>query len=119
MEKGVFTMSYLDYTPIFAAGRIIGKVEGDTFYKTIASNHYLKKPPAIAFDVSSLDDAENAGAKRVEVKDRETGLIYQTTIKHIRAKGFKFNRGYGEQVGLSMNGWSKYKSGGGIQLGLF
>ena len=71
-------------TPIYSGKRIVAKVRGDTLYKTVnSSKHFLKIPPAIAFDISTLEDAERAGAVRVQVKDRDTGTSYKATIKHI------------------------------------
>ncbi len=88
---------------VFAAGRIVGRVDGDTFKKSITgSRHFLRKPPAIAFDVSTLRDVEDAGALSVEVLDRETGRKYHAPISLVLAKGFFFNRGFGEQIGLSL-----------------
>ncbi len=112
-------MSQNHYTPIYAAGRVIGKVKGDTFYKTIRSSHYLRRPPAIAFDIQSLDDAEQAGAVKVQVRDRENGTVYKSAIKHIREKGKPFNRGFGDQIYLVLEGWVKSKPGGGLQLDMF
>lgn len=74
-------------TPIFIGAKRIGQVTGNTFYKPIQKNGYLKKPPAIAFDVSSLDDAESAGADRVDVRDKETGKHYRAKIALIRSAG--------------------------------
>jgi hypothetical protein len=99
-----------------ANGHVVGQVRGDVFCKTIKPNHYLKKPPAIAFDICTLDDAEAAGATHVEVTDRESGLVYRASIAHIRAKGFEFDRGWGDQIGLHLSGWTKRQIGGPIQL---
>jgi hypothetical protein len=107
------------YTPIFAGGRLIGKVQGDTFYKSIRKNHYLRRPPAIAFDIESLDQAEQAGADKVQVTDREDGTTYISTIEHIRTRGNVFNRGYGDQIYLVLDGWIKQKPGGRLQMSLF
>lgn len=100
-------------------GRVIGKVEGETFYKSIRKSHYLRRPPAIAFDVESLVQAEQAGAVNVQVTDRDDGTIYKSTIQHIRKKGKEFNRGFGDQIFLTLDGWVKSKPGGGLQLGLW
>jgi hypothetical protein len=106
--------------PICVGKRIVGRVEGDTFYKSIkGSKHFLRVPPAIAFDVSSLDDAEEAGAVKVQVVDQETGIVYKSTIQHIREYGEEFNRGFGNQIFLVLEGWVKSKRGGGLQLGLW
>src|SRR5690606_12631138 len=50
-------------TPIYANGRVIGQVVGDTFRKIISgSKHMLRTPKAICFDRSTLRDAVAAGA---------------------------------------------------------
>ncbi len=91
------------YNSIFVSGRFVGKVDGDTFHKSVTgSRHFLRKPPAIAFDVSTLRDAQNVGALSVKVLDRETGRKYHAPISLVMAKGFYFNRGFGEQIGLSL-----------------
>lgn len=100
-------------------GRVIGKVDGDTFHKSIRKSHYLQRPPAIAFDVESLEQAEQAGAVNVQVTDRDDGTVYKSTVQHIREKGKEFNRGYGDQIFLTLDGWVKSKPGGGLQLGLW
>jgi hypothetical protein len=105
---------------IYIAGKIVGYVANDTFYKRFAgSKHMLRKPPAIAFDVSSLEQAKAAGAEVVKVTDKETGITYTATILHIFAKGKKFNRGYGEQIYLAMNGWTRRGKGIATQRTLF
>ena len=94
-------------------------MENDTFFKTIRKNHILRKPPAIALDLQSLRDAEAAGATHVEIDIREDGTIYRAPISGIWAKGFEFDRGWGSQQGLVLNGWVKTKKGGGLQPDMF
>lgn len=85
---------------------LVGWVSDETFYKTIlGSKHLLRRPRAIAFDVSTLEDAEEAGARFVDVKDNETGTIYRTHIKMIWLHGFKLNRGFGDQQALPLEYW--------------
>ena len=93
--------------PIFSGTRVIGLVSGDIFKKTIiGSKHFLRMPPAIAFDVSTLEDAERAGATTVEVIDKETSVIYRTSIYTIWKMGKRFNRGHGNQIFLPICNWS-------------
>jgi hypothetical protein len=110
----------LHSTPIYAGGKVVGKVEGITFHKSLkASRHFLKIPPAIAFDASTLEDAEKAGAVKVQVTDQETGTIYKTTIAQIRDYGFRVNRGFGDQIALPLPSFICIKRGDGVQLSLF
>jgi hypothetical protein len=94
--------------PIRVGKFIVGEVRGDTFYKRLrASAHFLRVPPAIGFDVSTLDDAERAGARFVQVSDGESGRVYRSSIATIRAKGFRVARGHGEQIALALDAWTR------------
>lgn len=94
--------------PIRVNERVVGEVRGETFYKNlVASKHFLRVPCAVAFDVSTLDDAERAGAQFVEIRDVETARVYRQSIAAIRAKGFRVNRNFGEQIALAMEFWTR------------
>jgi hypothetical protein len=103
-------------------GRAIGYVKGNTFYKTVAaSRHFLRTPPAIAFDTCSLEAAQRAGAEKVIVKDKESGVSFRAQISYILEKGFPVNRGFGEQIALPLAGFIRSRPGDmvGEQLKLF
>ena len=98
--------------PIRVAGRVVGYVQGDAFCKTVrASIHQLRVPPAWALDAQSLDDAERAGAVRVEIRDVESGCVYRADIALIRRRGFRVSRGFGVQVGLALALWECQRPG--------
>lgn len=65
----------------------------------------LRKPPSIAFDVASLEDARASGAKTVHIIDEESGKVYRASIPTILSNGFRFNRGRGDQIGLRFVYW--------------
>ena len=90
----------------------------ETFRKTIrGSKHLLRQPPAIAFDTSTLYDAQAAGAVWCEVEDTETRTTYRAKIDRILEKGTAFNRGWGDQIYLEIGFWiTKTKP---VQLGMF
>ena len=67
----------------------------------------LRKPPAIAYGVDALNDAERAGADCLEVIDRETGIVYSSTLENFRQHCFDVNRGYEPQVALTLENWTK------------
>lgn len=93
-------------TPIFAAGKRVGSVIGKSFIKRVnSSKHFLRQPPAIAFDLASLLQAEDAGAMLVEIFDKCTGKVYRTAISTIWTYGFEVNRGYGKQIALELPFW--------------
>ena len=88
--------------------KVVGIVEDGTLSKVIdSSKHLLRTPPAIAFDELALSEAEEQGASKIKVKDKLTGITYYSTIEAVRSRGFTFNRGFGNQVGLSLTEWSK------------
>ncbi len=93
--------------PIYVGRHIVGYVRGGVFHKTLRSNHFLQKPPAIAFDVSTLRDAEQAGAQRVEIVDAESKRIYRAAISTIWTNGFRLNRGFGRQIALPLAEWNR------------
>lgn len=93
-------------TKIKVGNQVVGIVENGVFEKRIhGSRHFLRKPMAIAMDESSLAQASKLGAKIVKIIDLDTGLIYIVTIELIYKKGFRFNRGFGDQIGLTLNYW--------------
>ena len=55
----------------------------------------------------NMSEAEEQGASKIKVKDKLTGITYYSTIEAVRSRGFTFNRGFGNQVGLSLTEWSK------------
>ncbi len=86
----------------------VGVVIGDKFIKKVkGSRHLLRVPPAISFDMQSLKDAYMAGARKVAVMDIETGDSYFAPMLEIYAMGTIIDRGYGRQIFLPIERWSK------------
>lgn len=95
-------------TPIYVAGRPkpIGQVIDGVFVKTVAaSKHFLLRPRAIALDLQSLLDAQHAGATRVAITDCETRKVYSAPVSLVFESGFRFNRGFGNQIALDLTYW--------------
>ena len=88
--------------------RIIGHVTHEHFVKTLReSKHFLKKPPAIAFDVETLDKALELKAHTVFIREIDNNLYYRAKIKKIMEEGFTFNRGHGNQIALVLEKWMR------------
>jgi len=94
--------------PVHAAnGKVVGQVRGDVFAKTVrASVHFLRKPPAIGFDLCSLQEAQDLGAEVVCVFDAESGRHYSASFDLIRRFGFELERSFGRQVALPLARWA-------------
>ena len=92
--------------PIYIRGRVVGYVEDGVFRKRLrGSVHFLRRPPAIAFDLSTLYDAQSAGAERVHITDTETGREYVARIDDILRDGKRFDRGFGKQIYYLLTRW--------------
>jgi len=96
-------------TPVRVGRHVVGHARGDTFYKVLQPGHFLRKPPAICFDVSSLADAAALGARKAHVTNAQTKHVYQAAFSTIRTRGFPVRR-VSEQVGLELCYW---QTGGG------
>lgn len=108
-----------DGIPIRAGGQVVGRVIGDRFVKRVrGSIHRLTTPPGWALDSQSLSDAVGLGASVVEIVDVETDTIYAAPIERILSKGFRFNRGHGCQICLSLQSWTTHRPGQPQQLSL-
>lgn len=71
------------------------------------SVHMLRHPPCWAFERHILEQAHEAGATLVEVHDTETGVTYSVPLSTLWQKGFRIQRGHGEQIALPLNLWHK------------
>ena len=88
------------------SGRPVASLSGKTLRKRVrGSIHMLRRPPAWCVDAAILEAARQDGATQVEVVDVETKRAYQAAIDAFNAYGFRFNRGFGDQVGLALCHW--------------
>jgi len=79
---------------IYVGKRVIGEVIRGTFRKHIkGSRHILRTPCSIALSVDSLHQAEQHGAKTIEISDSESGCVYSCSIEHFRYYSFPLQRG--------------------------
>lgn len=97
-------------TKIHEQGRVIGHVSHGRFIKNVsASRHMLRKPPAWAFGLNSLMEAEAAGAWIIELRDKDSGKVYRASLKAVRQYGFEIRRGYEVQLALTLRHWQRGK----------
>ncbi len=90
------------------SGKAVGSVINNIFFKKLDSRkHFLRKPPAIAFDVSSIEKAERYGASIINVYDTHKKVIYTAKISTLNKNGMKLNRGFGNQIALPLHFWKK------------
>lgn len=88
-----------------AQGRILGRVYGHTYKRTLTDGQILRKPPAIAISQDVVDKLAAMGVVDLIMTNRDTGVTYKTTLAHFQEAGFPLDRGYGKQVALPLYGW--------------
>jgi hypothetical protein len=93
------------------SGKQAGFVVGDEWRKNIITAWMLQKPPALAVDIVTLDAAINAGAAWLVITNTETHIVYRASIETVQKKGWRFNRGYFWQQGLTLPYWQKWNDG--------
>ncbi len=81
-----------------------GAITGTTYVKAVRrSRHLLQKPePSWAFDLEDMRRCRALGVKLIEVRDLETGRIYEAELDTVATKGELFDHGYGSQVRLAL-----------------
>ena len=70
-------------TPIRTAdGRVVAVIDGEALFKKVDSKkHMLRKPPSWAFDRATIEEAQDAGATRIEVWASDKGITYTATMR--------------------------------------
>jgi len=93
--------------PIYVGQCYVGKVKDGKFCKSITgSKHMLRSPRAIALSVDSLRQAESLGANAIEIRDKESKLIYRATVEHFKRFCFELQRGkFEHQRALVLDRW--------------
>lgn len=92
--------------PLFVSGRRnpVAFLNGRTLKKGIEPRHFLRRPAAICFDASVIDEAEAKGASEIHVRCEQTD--YRTTMQRFRRYAFPLNRLAGKQLGMELCRWS-------------
>jgi len=103
-------------TIVTKSGKIIDlwgiyKIKNNNLFKKFnGSEHTLTTPPGLAVDYKIMTEAQDKGCKYVQLYDRETEFFYTAKIEVFLSKGFRFNRGYGEQIALTLSNWNRSKN---------
>lgn len=94
--------------PVFLSnGKIAGSIVDDSFIKTVyASKHFLRRPPAIAFDKSVVEEIQKQNVAKLVIKDRESNHTYTLTLEEFLFKAFPLNRGFGAQLACLLKEWT-------------
>ena len=86
-------------------GKCVWAAENGTLERTIVgSRHLLRQPPGIAFDAAEYERLRHQ-FNRIEVKDREKGLIYTLAASDFDAHREPIDRGHGRQYLVRLEHW--------------
>lgn len=96
-------------------GRVVGVVKpwgplGELALVRIVQGrrHQLQRPPAWTVAVEALEAARAAGTERVVILDRgQPPTEWWADLSDFERQGFAMNYGYGQQVGLGLEWWSR------------
>jgi len=99
----------INSTTIRVYGQNVGEVVGDVFIKYVKmSRHFFKKHNGWCFNVSTLYDSLNAGARWVELREQEMPQTFRAAIATIFDEGIKdVDEGHGKQLCLPLKDWSR------------
>ncbi|HCE18527.1 MAG TPA: hypothetical protein DEQ80_11770 [Anaerolinea thermolimosa] len=104
--QGEASFGAVRQTYFSAQGKPVASLDGHILRKRVrGSVHQLRKPAGWAIDCDILHKARGDGATVVEVDDVESGKVYTAAMRLFDLYGFKFDRGFGAQVGLPLKFW--------------
>lgn len=85
-------------------GKVIGKVEGETFKKT---GIILKINNSIGLDRSIFEQLQNLKIKKIETKIKGTKNIYEIDLDKFGQLATEMNFGWGKQLFVGLAFWGK------------
>lgn len=90
---------------IWVNGKPVARIENRSYIKTVSgSRHFLRVPPAIAFDADTWDAYRHL-FDSVQVTDRDTLAIRSLTADQFDSKRFEIDRGFGRQYAVVLDAW--------------
>ncbi len=88
-------------------GRTVAEITDKLLKKHIyKSKHFLRKPPAIAFDLEIIEAARAAGVERVEAHEDEDKKLYSVDLDRFVKSSIVIDRGAGPQLALPLEYWT-------------
>jgi hypothetical protein len=95
--------------PLYAPdGKVVAVIVGGALTKTVSGSiHFLRSPRAIALDLGAVQAAEAQGVSQIFISDRETSTVYRSTVTELYRHGWRFNRGWGEQIAMRLDRWQR------------
>lgn len=87
-------------------GKVVGVIQGEKLMKRVdGAKHFLRVPPAIAWDAVIIERSNNRGVKLIMVIDKHDKKVYTTTMSKFMRYKFTLDRGFGKQYALALTHW--------------
>jgi ribonuclease HI len=91
--------------PIIVNGKAVAEIRNNTLFKKNKREHFIRVPPAIAFDTESFD-AHSHLFDKIVVTNVDTAQNYIITTTEFNAKRVILDRGHGVQWMALLGHWS-------------
>lgn len=89
---------------------VVGTLGSDgVFRKTVEANHVLRRPAAIAVQLSVMNFLKSRGCLTVEAHLYDGRVLY-APLERFWTRGFELDRGYGKQRALGLAHWEQRNS---------
>jgi len=105
MKERVLSLCYANNRTNKPIGKILEKEGVIYLIKSCRSRHFLRQPPAIAYDDSIILLAESYNVKFLIVTNSESKAKYRISLADFKEKSFKINRGFGPQLACTLENW--------------
>ena len=94
-------------------GKVIGYIENETFIKEVlGSKHKLRCPPSWCISAYAFENEIKPNVTQIIVRDKESDIIYQTSIDNFVEHCFEIQRSsFEKQLALTLNYWQKEENG--------
>jgi hypothetical protein len=105
MTEHLLSLCYAANRTNKPVGKIV-EIDGVIYLiKSCKDRHFLRQPPAIAYDCSIIDLADSYNVQYLLVNS-EGKAKYKISLAAFKEKSFKINRGFGPQLACTLENWA-------------
>jgi hypothetical protein len=106
MREHILTLVYASNRTNKPVGKIVEIDSVIYLIKSCKNKHFLRQPPAIAYDCSIIDLATSYHVQYLIVTNSESKDKYEISLAAFKEKSFKVNRGFGPQLACPLENWA-------------
>ncbi|MCC7354533.1 MAG: hypothetical protein IT330_12355 [Anaerolineae bacterium] len=112
-SQPIYTTNTAPRQVVRVGERVVGTIFGDILSKAIVgSRHLLRRPPAICWAVSAIEEARRAGVHLLRVADSESGKTYSVSLADFQRYAFEIEHsGFERQLACPLHRWQTVRLG--------